>query len=243
MMYCHTLVKYNQLFKGTPSFHIVSSLKFNEIGKKIIKFCAISHSTSFWGVSKGGLHMECKSRLASGHAVNTKRSLGSVQAWPRGTIFPKRCGITGKCYDCTAETLNVYFSSFLSLRKSLFPHTEENKGKSPRCWVPRFSSTCPRLTFGTDLSRGWGETSPKQKPPTIPFFIQILEQSREATPCSPKLSSSTPSPGLSNPFLLNSTSSIQMNVIITPAQQSSSLNYNTLPAPCAKSTSLSLFPH
>jgi len=38
MKYCHTLVKYNQLCKGKPSFQIVSSLKFNKIGKKIIKF-------------------------------------------------------------------------------------------------------------------------------------------------------------------------------------------------------------
>lgn len=135
MKYCHTLVKYNQLFKGKPSFQIASSLKFNKIGKKIIKFRAISCCTSFQGVSKGGLHTECKSCLVSGRAVNEWAQAALCKAWSRGTIFPKRLGITGKCYDCMAETLNVYLNSFLSLRKSLFLHTKENKVKSPSCWV------------------------------------------------------------------------------------------------------------
>lgn len=135
MKYCHTLVKHNQLFKGKPSFRIASSLKLNEIGKKIIKFCAISRSTSFRGASKGGLHVECESCPVSGRAGNAKRSLGSFKARSRGAVFPKSRGITGKCYECMAETLNGYFSSFLSLRKSPVPHTEENKAKPPRCWV------------------------------------------------------------------------------------------------------------
>lgn len=111
---------------------------------------------------------------------------------------------------------------------------------------PRFSSTCPGPSLGTDVrEQGGGGNKPKTnlKKNNKSFLIQIAEQNREVTPWSRRLSSSTPSPGLSSPFPLNSASSIQINVIITPAQQSSSLNYNTLPAQCAKSTSLSLFPH
>lgn len=71
--------------------------------------------------------------------------------------------------------------------------------------------------------------------------IQILQQHRESR--SPQVSNSTPAPGLPHPFLLNLTSSIQMNVIIAVVQQqASSLNYNmlhnTLPVQHVKSTSL-----
>lgn len=176
--------------------------------------------------------------------VNAKHGPGSFRVWSRGTIFPGRCGTKGKCYDCMAETLNVYFNSFLCLRKSL--HSTANLS---RYWVGflrihhQAESLQSLCWFQTWVGGNKQAQKPKQKKHF--FFIQILEERREATCWSPKLSSSTPSPGFFNPFLLNSTSSIQMSVIITAAQQTSSLNYNILPAQCAKSTSLSLslFPH
>lgn len=104
---------------------------------------------------------------------------------------------------------------------------------------PPLSRIFAKPLLVSDLCRG-EKTNPKTKTEKHFFFIQVLEESREATLWTPKLSSNTPSPGLFNPFLLNSTSSIQMIVIITAAHQTSSLNYNILPAQCAKSTSLSL---
>lgn len=176
--------------------------------------------------------------------VNAKHGLGSFKVWSRGTIFPERRETEGKCYDCMAETLNVYFNSFLCLRKSLSSHQGKSfKVLSGIFKEPRLSRIFARPFLVSDPSMGQGGTQAKTEKHFL--FIPILEESREATLWNPKLSSSTPSPGGAafNPFLLNSTSSIQMSVIITAAQQTLSLNYNILPAPCAKSTSLSLSFH
>lgn len=127
MKYCHTLVKYKQLFKGEPSFQIVSSLKFNQIGKKTMKFCAISYSTSFQGASKGGLHMECKTCLCLVVLLNAKHSLGSHAKGDQQASSSQRDVELKANFTMAWLKRSVFIPTHLSPLESLFTHTKENK--------------------------------------------------------------------------------------------------------------------
>lgn len=92
MKSCHTLVKCKQLFKGKPSFQIGSSVRFNRIKKKIIKFGTISFSSSLQERAEEGCTWNAKGAWCLLVLRECKARPWLLQSVIKGHSLPREMG-------------------------------------------------------------------------------------------------------------------------------------------------------